>query len=170
VIAEYEQAEYFGAQPARASTRCALRVGQRADRRSVRIPLCSPRPGRRAGSLRSRRTGGLHYPADFRLGRSGANKLARNMPSPGPNGLPDPAGHKSMASVDDPRHAQQSSLYRSRGLRSRSLLAGSPAVAAPPRTAESRSGRIGPISLGMKQMGERSAGTARYTDGRTTFR
>ncbi len=104
-------------QPARAPTCRALRVGQRADRRSLRISLCSPRPGRRGGPLRSRRRGGLHRPSDFRL-RFRENKHTRGLPPPGTNGLPDATRCDAMvwkevrALLEDPSRVEDE--YRRR--------------------------------------------------------
>src|SRR5712675_754074 len=112
VIAEYERAKI-------------LERGRRGRRHAARSGSGS--------ALRSRRGGSSHRPPDFRLDRSGASKHARSLPPFGTNGLPDAAGRCSMVCVDDPRHARQSSLYRSRGLRPGSLRPASSPAAADPR-------------------------------------
>src|SRR4029079_5643749 len=121
VIAEYERAKI-------------LERGRRGRRHAA--PLREPASGRRSGAFRGGGIGGAHRSTHLCLGRSGSTEPARSMPPSAADGLSDPARLDILACIHDPRHAGQSGLYRTRSLRTSTLLASSAAAATDPWASE----------------------------------
>lgn len=121
VIAEYERAKI-------------LERGRRGRRHAA--PLREPESGRRSGAFRGGGIGGTHRSTHLCMGRSGSTEPARSMPPSAADGLSDPARLDILACIHDPRHAGQSGLYRTRSLRTSTLLASSAAAATDPWASE----------------------------------
>ena len=140
VIAEYERAKISNGAGAAAGMPL-MRIRQCADGGSLRVSLRELNSGWRNSAFRGGGIGSAHRSSHLCVDRSGANEPACSMPTPPADGLSNPARVNVLACLHDPRHAQQSSLYRTRSLRASTLLTSSATAAADPWASEAFAAR-----------------------------
>ena len=141
VIAEYERAKILergrrGRRHAAQSGSVSALTGAPYGYRYV-----SSNSWRRNSAFRGGGIGSAHHSSHLCVDWSGANEPARSMPTPAADGLPNSARVNVLACLHDPRHAQQSGLYRTRSLRASTLFTSSATAAADPWAPEALAAR-----------------------------